>query len=224
MAAHRPPGPRRRTQREVRVFIVGQRALNSGSAPPRADDVHAMVALPVAPGLPHGTGGAETWARHGEPPGLTLLAPASWQVMAMNAHELTAMQPQQVAAALVRARQVSLQHELADWLWQHYPATEPGLHNVRMLRIETLPAQAACAVFDYGSQVVRGRASALALRDGRHATVFVAASVRARHAELLPVLIRILASCRPAPPGISAAARRALLARLLRLGAEALDA
>jgi hypothetical protein len=121
----------------------------------------------------------------------------------------------------VRQREVPLHGDVADWLWQQYPGTEPGLHQVRMRRIEALPAQAACALFDYGSPIARGRASALVVRQGRQATVFVAAAVQTRHAELLPVLVRILDSCRPCPGGIAPAARRALLGRLLRLGTEA---
>lgn len=163
------------------------------------------------------------WARHAGPDGQWLLAPQPWRVTAARTRELTVSEPDGAAAALVRQREVPLHGDVADWLWQQYPGTEPGLHQVRMRRIETLPTQAACAVFDYGSPIARGRASALVVRSGRQATVFVAAAVQARHAELLPVLVRILDSCRPCPDGIAPAARRALLARLLRLGTEADD-
>jgi hypothetical protein len=167
---------------------------------------------------------AGAWTRHAGLDGQWLLAPLPWRVSAARTQELTVSEPGGTAAALVRQREVPLYGDIADWLWQRYPDTEPGLHQVRMRRIETLPAQAACAVFDYGSPVARGRASALAVRNGRQATVFVAAAVLSRHAELLPVLVRILDSCRPCPGGVAPAARRALLARLLRFGAAGDDA
>jgi hypothetical protein len=167
---------------------------------------------------------ANAWTRHTGPDGQWLLAPLPWRVTAAGrTQELTVSEPGGAAAALVRQREAPLHGDVADWLWRQYPGTEPGLHQVHMRRLEALPAQAACALFDYGSPIARCRASALVVRHGRQATVFVAASVQSRHAELLPVMVRILDSCRPCPGGIAPAARRALLARLLRLGKEAED-
>jgi hypothetical protein len=166
---------------------------------------------------------AEAWRRHGGPGGVTLLAPARWQV-AFAPGEVSAREPGGHAAALVRQRTLPWQADLADWLWHQYPATEPGLHQVCMRRVEALPAPVACALFDYGGHVFHGRAGAVALLDGRTATVFVAAASRHRFAEALPVLVRILESRRPAAGGLSPAGRRAVLAHLLRLGLDLCDA
>ncbi|MFO1218477.1 MAG: hypothetical protein U1E89_08920 [Burkholderiaceae bacterium] len=167
------------------------------------------------------TGG--TWVQHHRDDGLLLQAPADWLVAARSASDFSVREPSGIAAAMVRGREVPLDSDLADWLWLRYPHTEPGLHQVRMRRIENLPAQAACAVFDYGSPIAPGRASALAVRHGRRATVFVAAALQSRHAHWLPLLLRVLDSSQPCPGGITPAARRALLARLLRLSAEPCD-
>lgn len=163
------------------------------------------------------------WVRHVGPGAASLLAPAHWHVTFAGVHEWTVSDPDGSATARVRLRDVAPQVELADWLWQHYPATEPGLHQVRMRRIDALPAHAACALFDYGGELARGRAGALAVRDGRIATVFIAAAASERFAAALPGLIRILRSRRVAGPGPPAAAQRALLARLQPLALYGLD-
>lgn len=166
---------------------------------------------------------ARTWLRHGAPGGATLVTPAHWQVVFADG-EVSAREPGGHAAALVRQRTLPWQTDLADWLWHRYPATEPGLHQVRMRRIETLPAPVAYVLFDYGGHLFNGRAGAVALLDGREATVFVAAASRHRFAAALPLLVRILESHRPAAGGLSPAGRRAVLARLLRLGLDVRDA
>lgn len=165
---------------------------------------------------------AVPWRRHGGPGGVALAAPALWQV-AFAPGEVSAREPGGQAAAMVRQRTLPWQANLADWLWHHYPATEPGLHQVCMRRIETLPSSVACAVFDYGGHVFHGRAGAVALLDGRVATVFVAAASRDRFAAALPLLVRVLESRQPAAGGLSPAGRRAVLAHLLRLGLDVPD-
>lgn len=177
------------------------------------------AALPA--GAVDGRGG---WVPRTGAQGLWLLAPAGWRVLADGPHQLTVSEPSGLAAARVRQRELPFETELADWLWQQYPGTEPGLHQVRMRRIEALPACAACAVFDYGSAVSPARASVLAVRDGTTAQVFAAAAAQPVHAAMLPVLVRILDSCRPCTGGLPPAARRALLAHLLRLGTQIADA
>jgi hypothetical protein len=167
--------------------------------------------------------GRAGWLPRTGPLGLWLLAPVGWRLVADGPQQFTVSEPSGLAAARVRQRELPFESDLADWLWQHYPGTEPGLHQVRMRRIEALPACAACAVFDYGSAVSPARASVLALRDGARARVFVAAAAQPLHAAMLPVLVRILDSCRPCPGGLPPAARRALLAHLLRLGAQIAD-
>lgn len=154
---------------------------------------------------------------------MPLRAPAGWSVRAHGDADLSVHDPAGTAAALVRRRDAAPGCELADWLWQRYPATEPGLRQVQMRRIEALPGQAACAVFDYGSQLARGRASALAVREGRVVTVLVAAAEAERHRAVLPDLLRVLAGCCPHATCGGTAACRALLARLGRFGLEAGD-
>lgn len=165
---------------------------------------------------------AGPWLRRTGPGGTALAAPAGWHVTFADA-EVSAREPGDQAAAMVRQRTLPRSSDLADWLWQQYPATEPGLHQVCMRCIETLPAHVACAVFDYGGQVFKGRAGAVALLDGRVVTVYVAAATRHRFAAALPALVRILESHRPAAGGLAPAARRAVLARLLRLGLDLPD-
>lgn len=163
-----------------------------------------------------------TWRRHGVPGGVTLVTPAPWQV-AFAGGDVSAHEPGGHAAALVRQRTLPWQTDLADWLWHRYPDTEPGLHQVRMRRIETLPAPVAYVLFDYGGHLFNGRAAAVALLDGRAATVFVAAASQHRFVAALPLLVRILESHRPAVGGLSPAGRRAVLARLLRLALDVPD-
>jgi hypothetical protein len=143
--------------------------------------------------------GAKTdaaWGLHRDPAGFSLQKPAAWQVQAGRAGEIAVTEPRGTAAALVRARVVPARADLAQWLQQHYAATEPGLYNVRMRKAEGHGAQVAHAAFDYGSNVFQGRASVIAVRHGDMATLFVAAAARADFAQRLPALARILGSLR----------------------------
>lgn len=136
------------------------------------------------------------WALHRDPAGFSLQKPGAWQVQAGTAGEIAVTDPRGTAAALVRARVVPARVDLAQWLQQHYAATEPGLYNVRMLKAEGRGLQVAHAAFDYGSNVFQGRASVIAVRHGDMATLFVAAAARAEFAQRLPELTRILDSLR----------------------------
>jgi hypothetical protein len=136
------------------------------------------------------------WVTHQDPAGFSVQKPAAWQVQAGAAGEIAVTDPRGTAAALVRARVVPARADLAQWLQQHYAATEPGLYNVRMLKTEGRGPQVAHAAFDYGSNVFQGRASVIAVRHGDMATLFVAAAARSDFAQRLPELTRILDSVR----------------------------
>ena len=136
------------------------------------------------------------WSQHDDPAGFTLLMPAGWRVQVGSPGEIVVSEPNGSAAALVRARIVPARGDLAQWLQQHYAATEPGLHNVHMLKVEGRGPQVAHAAFDYGGNLFQGRASVIAVRHGDMATLFVAAAARAEFAQRLPDLTRILDSLR----------------------------
>ncbi len=138
----------------------------------------------------------EAWTLHRDRAGFSLQKPATWQVQAGDAGEIAVTDSRGTAAALVRARLVPARADLAQWLQQHYAATEPGLYNVRMLKAEGRGPQVAHAAFDYGSNVFQGRASVIAVRQGDTATLFVAAAARSDFAQRLPELTRILDSVR----------------------------
>ncbi len=136
------------------------------------------------------------WALHRDPAGFSVQMPSGWHVQAGPAGEIAVTDPRGTAAAMVRARVVPARADLAQWLQQHYAATEPGLYNVRMLKAEGRGPQVAHAAFDYGSNLFQGRASVIAVRHGDMATLFVAAAARAEFAQRLPELTRILDSLR----------------------------
>lgn len=164
--------------------------------PPWASLAWAMGAAMWAPGALAEPAAPLGWAEHRDPAGFTLHKPQAWQVLANGAGEIAVSEPGGTAAALVRARSVPARHDLTQWLQQHYAATEPGLHNVRMLRVQGQGPQVARAAFDYGSNLFQGRASVIAVRHGDVATVFVAAAARNEFAQRLPALTRILDSLR----------------------------
>lgn len=147
------------------------------------------------------------WQPHRDPAGFSLVKPADWRVQS-GGGDIVVSDPRGTAAAMVRARSVPARAELAQWLESQYAATEPGLHHVRMLKVEAQSPRVARAAFDYGSPVFQGRASVIAVRHGNVATVFVAAAARAEFASRLPELTRILDSVRFGPPGDAGAAQR----------------
>lgn len=144
----------------------------------------------------HAAAAHAAWTEHRDPAGFTLSKPAAWRVQSTAPGEIAISDPNGVAAALVRARIVPAHADLAAWLQQHYPASESGLRNVRMLNVENRGGGVAIARFDYGDAVFVGRASAVAVRHGDVATVFVAAAMRDQFAQRLPALTRILDSVR----------------------------
>jgi hypothetical protein len=181
----------------------------------------AATALLAALAVPLDVMSAASWVEHRDAAGFTLHKPTDWRVQSSHAADIVVSAPHGNAAALVRARSVPPHADLAQWLQQHYAATEPGLHNVRMRKVASRSQHVAHAAFDYGSQVFQGRASVIALRHGDVATVFIAAAARAQFTQALPELSRILDSVR-----FGAAEQRWLagdLTRLLRIGTEVPD-
>ncbi len=158
------------------------------------------------------------WSAHRDAAGFTLQKPQAWQVQASGAGEIAVSAPRGTAAALVRARSVPARVDLTQWLQQHYAATEPGLHNVHMLKVQSQGPHVARAAFDYGSNLFQGRASVIAVRHGDVATVFVAAAARDEFAARLPELTRILDSLRF--DAGSTPVSQVDLTRLLRIGTE----
>jgi hypothetical protein len=136
------------------------------------------------------------WVLHRDRAGFSLQKPADWRVQSGSGGDIAVTDPRGTAAALIRARVVPARVDLVQWLQRHYAATEPGLHNVRILKADGRGAQVAHAAFDYGSNVFQGRASVIAVRHGDMATVFVAAAARTDFAQRLPELTRILDSLR----------------------------
>lgn len=134
------------------------------------------------------------WGEHVDPAGFVVQVPAGWLVQAPTPGEIVIGDPLGFAAALVRVRRLPPRTELAPWLARQYAATEPGLHNVRMLRVEGRGPRVAHAAFDYGSSVFQGRASVVAAREGDLVTIFIAAAARDQFARSLPLLVRILES------------------------------
>jgi hypothetical protein len=139
---------------------------------------------------------AGDWVLHRDAAGFLAHVPAGWCVRAGLPGEIAFSEPRGAAAALLRVRGVPAHGDLALWLEQDYARTEPGLHNVHMLEVETLGAQLARAAFDYGGNVFQGRASVVASRAGDIATLYIAAAGRAEFVRRLPALTRILESLR----------------------------
>lgn len=138
----------------------------------------------------------DAWNEHVDPVGFAAQVPSGWVVQSAGLAEIVIGDPLRFAAALVRVRRLPPRAELGPWLARHYAATEPGLHNVRMLRVEGRGPRVAHAAFDYGSSVFQGRASVVASREGDVVTIFIAAAARDQFARSLPMLVRILESFR----------------------------
>lgn len=140
------------------------------------------------------------WVQHRDTCGISLEMPSAWRLRiepSVDAPgELEVSDPRGTAAAMLRARRMPADRDLARWLRLDYPATEAGLHNVIMLRVDRHGPQLASAAFDYGSQVFSGRAQVVAMRHNDMAVLLVAAAARAEFPQRLPDLIRILGSMR----------------------------
>jgi hypothetical protein len=149
------------------------------------------------------------WVLHDDPAGFSLVKPRAWRVQADGAGEISVSEPHGDAVALVRARVLPLQTDLAAWLQQHYAATEHGLYGVRLWRIEAHAPRVVCAAFDYGSRVFQGCARVVAVRDREGAMLFVGAAAREQFGQRWPELARILDSVRQPPAAVSLSGRTA---------------
>ncbi len=140
------------------------------------------------------------WVVHDDAAGFSLCKPRHWRVQVGHAGEIAVVEPDGQAAALVRPRRLPVQADLAVWLQQQYAATEPGLHGVRLWRIESRAPRVVCAAFDYGSRVFQGCARVVAVRSDEGVTLFVGAASREQFVRRWPELARILDSVHHHPP------------------------
>lgn len=146
------------------------------------------------------------WRPNRQASGFDLVEPVTGSVCSVGASDIVIRHPLGRAVAMVCARVVPSAQVLASWLQHGYAASEPGLHNVRMLKVESCEARMARALFDYGSRVFEGRARLAAVRRGDEVTLFVVAAARADFTSRLPDLTRMLDSLRLTP--MHGAARR----------------
>jgi hypothetical protein len=137
---------------------------------------------------------AQAWMRHVDGTGFAVDRPAGWRVLSGPEGAFSVADPNGSAAALVRQHRMPPGRDLADWLRRDFAVSEPGLHNVRGLLIRRHGSERASASFDYGSDVLPGRAEVLAVRCGGITTLFIAAAARGDFAERLPLLRRVLDS------------------------------
>ncbi|MEQ1807185.1 MAG: hypothetical protein ABL900_17545 [Burkholderiaceae bacterium] len=142
------------------------------------------------------------WVRHNDAAGFSARIPQGWRVQASHWGDIAISEPLGSAAALVRTRRIAPDADFSRWVQDAYPATEPGLHSVRMLDVLACGPDLVRAAFDYGSQVFQGRAHVVAVREGDRAALFVAAAARAELVQRLPTLLQILDGLRfAAGPG-----------------------
>ena len=141
------------------------------------------------------------WSMHREPCGLRLRKPGDWQVQSGSPRECMVSAPQGGAAAMFCVRLA--RGDLAQWLAQRYPDTEPGLCEVRMPMVKAPVPHLAWALFDYGAAMFQGSAKAVAVRHGVVVTLFIAAAAGHALKQRMPELIRVLDSVRCGAPGHS---------------------
>src|SRR5919108_6629827 len=86
---------------------------------------HTLAFLLGAFAMPADAFATSSGSVHHDAAGFTLLKPAGWRVQSGSAADIGVSAPHGNAAALVRARSVPSRTALAQWLQQHYAATEP---------------------------------------------------------------------------------------------------
>lgn len=157
---------------------------------------------------------AQAWTRHVDAGGFSVARPAGWRVLNGRAGTFSVADPDGSAAALVRRCRLPVGADLGDWLGRHFAGSEPGLHNVRAMSVSRHGRDRASARFDYGSDVLPGRAEVQAQRCGDLTTLYIAAAARGEFAQRLPLLQRVLDSVRwsaaadsPAQPAVAAPRR-----------------
>lgn len=157
----------------------------------------ASAQKPPAPGAsaptpaPAGLGLVE----HRDPRGFVLHRPADWRVVAPAPQNIMVIAPDESAVALIRARRA--EGDLAQWLARAWPGTESAIASAEVLGAEAIAPDVARAAFRVTDRtgLVR-RASAIAVRRGDLATVFVAAAPEAQFGRDVAVLGAVLDSFR----------------------------
>jgi hypothetical protein len=139
---------------------------------------------------------AQAWTRHVDGTGFAVDRPAGWRVLNGPDGAFSVADANGSAAALVRQHRLPPGRDLADWLRREFAASEAGLYSVRGLVTRRHGIERASASFDYGSDVLPGRAEVLAVRFGGITTLYIAAAARGDFAERLPLLRRVLDSVR----------------------------
>jgi hypothetical protein len=137
---------------------------------------------------------AQAWTRHVDASGFSVARPAGWRVRVGRDGGFTVADPHGSAAALVLQRRLPASTCLAGWLRHDFAASEPGLHNVRGLLARRHGGERASASFDYGSDVLPGRANVTANRSGGLTTLYIAAAARSDFTQRLPLLQQVLDS------------------------------
>ena len=132
---------------------------------------------------------------HRDPSGFVLHRPPDWRVVAPAPQEIMVIAPDQRALVLIRARLA--QGDLAQWLTRGWPGTEADIAVSEPLAAETIAADVARAVLRVTDRagIVR-RVSAIAVRRGDLATVFVAAAPEELFGRDIALLSAILDSFR----------------------------
>ena len=158
----------------------------------------SLLMLAVPRGL-----AAEGWTTHQDPSGFSVQLPAGWRVLSDMPGALTFGDAQSRWTALVRARRA--RGDLARWLQQEYPASEPGMQALRIDSLRTEGSDIVHAALQYRNpQGLAKRARLVAVRRGDIVTIFVAATPADEQAQGLPVLSRVLDSLRFGAPRIAA--------------------
>ncbi len=131
-------------------------------------------------------------ARHQDPRGFELDRPERWEIEALSLGEISVRAPGGETGVLIRARAV--QGDLSRWLAEAYPATERTLAGGTLVEGRAQGGDVARAT--YRVRAGNRLATAVAVRRGGVATIFVAYAPADRYPEELPRLTSILESFR----------------------------
>ncbi len=155
----------------------------------------AVAQKPPPLGAPEPAAGVPGLVEHRDPRGFVLQRPTDWRVVAPAPQEIMVIAPDQRALVLIRARQA--QGDLAQWLARGWPGTEADVAVSEPLAAETIAPDVARAVLRITDHtgIVR-RVSAIAVRRGDLATVFVAAAPEEQFGRDIALLSAVLDSFR----------------------------
>jgi hypothetical protein len=138
---------------------------------------------------------APEWTTHRDPAGFSVQLPAGWSVGSNVLTDIAIGDAQARATALIRARVA--RGDFAQWLSNHYAATEPGMGQARLEQVKASGPDVVHGWVSYVNQkgtAKRGRV--VAVRRGEMATVFVAAAPAEELKASLPILARVIDSLR----------------------------